>query len=198
MAVGTSDVARVDIKGLWNGVTAVQNVWYLRNDGTSVDEADAIDDFVEVLEAIYQLLNNVLNILWVIQQVRAINITDSSDIGTGFFVDVTPGTLTGAQVAPQTAAGLILDTQRLASKGRKFFGPLQPSNFGNSGLLTAGTVTALANVGDECIIPQVATNSTWRLGIMSTLVGVGFLPFVGYGVSPSAVTQRRRRVGVGI
>lgn len=196
MAVSPGDVIRCDVRGSFNAVTAVQNTWFLRNDGASVDEADTIDDVIELLEGLYTLIGAILNVLWVINNVRVINVTDESDVGIGTFVDTTPGTLS-ATAAPQNSFGLILDTTRLASKGRKFFGPAAANNFTQGGIVGATALAALADVGDEVIVAQVATNSTWRYGVMSTLDGVGFLPFVGYGISPTIVTQRRRRIGVG-
>lgn len=198
MAVGAGDVVRVDVRGIFGGVTAIQNTFHLRNDGAATDEADVVDDMVEILEAAYALVSLLLKTLLVINDIRVINVTDNSDVGTGLFVDTTPGTDSGGQTVPQNAAGLILDTQRLASKGRKFIGPLATSQYSNTGLLVAAAVLDLADLGDYMVVARVATNSTWRFGIQSTLVGVGFLPFVSYGVSPTVVTQRRRRIGVGI
>jgi hypothetical protein len=197
MAVGAGDIVRADVRGIFNGVTAVQNSFHLRNDGTSVDEADAVDDIVELLEALYTLLSAFLNTLWVIQNIRVINESDNSDVGIGTFVDTTPGN-DSQEAVPQNAYGLILDTQRLASKGRKFFGPASGLGWTTGGLLNVDSVADLADMGDYMIVAQVATNSTWRFGILSTLDGVGFLPFIGYGISPTIVTQRRRRIGVGI
>lgn len=197
MTVQNTDVLRADARFLFNSATAVQNVFHLRNDGAAIAEADALDDIVELLEALYVLIGGILKTLQVLQDVRVINITQDTDVGLGTFVDTTPGTVT-TEAVPQNAFGLILDTPRLASKGRKFFGPVTDLNYNEGGIIGAGALAAMGNVGDYMIVQQVATNNAWRFGVQSTLAGVGFLPFVGYGISPTVVTQRRRRIGVGI
>lgn len=198
MAVGAGDVVRADAKFFYGSITSVQNVFHLRNEGASVDEADAVDDMVQLLEALYALIGAILSTLLVLQEIRVINVTDGTDVGTGLFVDDTPGTVVNPAGAPQNCFGLVLDTARLASKGRKFFGPAHATNFGSTGIIGAGALLALADVGDYMIVAQAATNRTWRFGLQSTLAGVGFQPFLSYGISPTVVTQRRRRVGVGI
>lgn len=195
MAVGAGDVVRADVRGRWNAQSAVQNTFHLQNTGSNVDEADAVDDLVAVLEALYALIGGLLSTLYVIQDVRIINVSDDTDVGIGLFVDDTPGTGGGNSV-PQNAYGLSLDTARLNVRGRKFFGPVVENGFSQSGVLVGSAITALADVGDYMITPQAEVNSTWRFGVMASSDGA-FLPFLSYGISPTVVTQRRRRLGVG-
>jgi len=195
MAVGGGDVARVDVRGLYNNATTVQNTFHLQNTGTSVDEADAVDDLVEILEALYVLLATSLQVLLVIRDIRAINVTDDTDIGIGLFVDDTPGTGTG-DVVPQNAYGISFDTARLNVRGRKFFGPVIPGRIDPNGVIGSAAILELADVGDYMIASRSATNTTWRFGVIASSDGA-FLPFLNYGISPTVVTQRRRRVGVG-
>lgn len=195
MSVGAGDVVRADVRGTWNATSAVQNTFHLQNTATAVDEADAIDDLVSILEALYVLLSNYLNILYVIDDIRAINETQSTDVGVGLFVDPTPGTQSSSAVL-QNAWGLSLDTARLNVRGRKFFGPATPNGYAQSGVLVANAILAMADVGDYMIAPRPATNSTWRFGVIASSDGA-FLPFTNYGISPTVVTQRRRRLGVG-
>lgn len=195
MAVGGGDVVRVDVRGLFDDVTTVQNTFHLQNTGTSIDEADAVDDLVEILEALYVLLAASLHTLLVIRDIRAINVTDDTDVGIGVFVDDTPGTGTG-DVVPQNAYGLSLDTARLNVRGRKFFGPVIPGRIDQNGVLGAAAILELADIGDDMIASQAATNTTWRFGVIASSDSA-FLPFLNYGISPTVVTQRRRRVGVG-
>lgn len=196
MAVGTNKVARVTVEGLYQSAISIQNVYHLRNDGTSVDEADALEDFVEVLEALYDIIEDIISAVLVIQRIRAINLTDGTDIGIDAFVDSTPGAGAGNTAPPQVAYGLNLSTNRLGAFGRKFFGPVEEGAVANDGVLTAGTISDLGDAGDYLVTPQVATHSTWRAGIVSTVDEV-FLPFTSWSVSVTAVTQRRRRLGVG-
>ena len=196
MAVASGDIVRVDVRATFDGTQRIQNTFHLRNDGASTAEADVITDMVETLEALYTLLSAVLHVLMVVNDIRIVNVTQSSDVGTGLFVDTTPGTITG-NVAPQNAFSLNLTTARLNSLGRKFFGPITSTQFTQNGVINAAPLVALANVGSDMIALQVQTNSNWRYGIIASFDGV-FLPFDSFSVTPTVTTQRRRRIGVGI
>jgi len=197
MAVGSGDVCRASVQGLFGSVTRIDNVWHIRNDGGSVAEADALDDIVSVLEALYALIGAILQTAWVIQNIRVINVTDDTDVGDGQFVDNTPGTSGLATFPPQNAYGMAFSTARLRVRGRKFFGPALEGMAVDTGVLHATAISALADVGDFVTTLQVEANSNWRLGVIASSDGV-FLPFLSYSISPTIVTQRRRRVGVGI
>lgn len=197
MAVGVGDIVRADVVALFNSVVTIENTFQLRNVGIEVDELDALDDIVDILEALYQLMAGILSTLYVVQRVRAINLTDDSDVGIGAFADVTPGTSSGTTMAPQVAYGLNLVTAKLGNRGRKFFGPVLEGGADNNGVLGSTALTSLADVGSLMITTQVETNSSWELGIRGTEDGV-WRRFTGYGVTATCVTQRRRRLGVGI
>jgi len=195
MAVGAGDIVRVDVRGIWNATSAVQNTFHLQNAGSNIDEADAVDDLVAVLEALYALIGSILHTLLVIQDIRVINVSDDTDVGIGLFVDDTPGTAGGNSVL-QNAYGLSLDTARLNVRGRKFFGPVVQSQISQSGVIGSAAILGLADVGDYMTAPRAATNTTWRFGVIASSDST-FLPFLNYSISPTVVTQRRRRLGVG-
>lgn len=197
MSVTTNDVVRVTVHGNFNSLIAIQNVWYLRNDGGLLADEEALEDFVEILEALYTLLAAILSTLLVIERIRAINLTQDTDVGQDLFVDDTPGTDSGTSGAPQVCYGINFATERLGSFGRKFFGPALEANLGTTGVLDAEALGDLADVGDFATSVQVATHSTWSIGILST-VTLGFLPFTSYSITPTGTTQRRRRLNVGI
>jgi len=197
MTVGLSDIARVTVVGSNNGLAGVQNVYQLRNVGSDVSEADALDDIVDVLEALYALLTDVLSVLYVISEIRAINQTDNSDIGAGVFADTTPGVDAGNRHPPQMAYVMSFLTGNLSSRGRKYFGPAMTGDADTQGLLSAGTLLDLADVGDYMTAQQVATNTTWEFGVFSS-VGNVWRPFTGYSISLRLGVQRRRKIGVGI
>lgn len=197
MTVGSGDVVRVSVEGQYNNVIEVVNVFHLRKvGGGEIDEADVIDDMVEILETLYQLLQNILSVLWVVQRVRVTNQSDDTDVGSGLFVDSTPGAVSTAIGVPQVAAGLTLTTSRLRHRGRKFFGPIPEALADPSGILTAASILTLADVGDLMTTQQSAVNGVWEFGIIANDTGL-FLPFQSYSISTTAVTQRRRRLGVG-
>lgn len=197
MAVATNDIVRVTAKFLYNSSNVNQNVFHLQNIGSSVTEADAIDDLLEVLEAVYAILTDLIAVINVFQEIRAVNVTQEIDVGTGIPIDTTPFVDSGQGNPPQSAYGLGLTTDRLNVRGYKFFGPTQEAAVNNSGILAAATILDLAAAGDALTAVQVATNTSWVFGVVASLDGA-WLPFRSYGISPTAVTQRRRRSGVGI
>lgn len=197
MAVGVGDICRADVIALLDSTITFENSFQLRNVGSEVDENDALDDIVDILESLYQLLAAILTTLYVVQRVRVINLTDDSDVGVGSFTDSTPGTSASTIQAPQICYGLNLTTVKLGNRGRKFFGPVLEGQVDNLGVLGAGAVADLANVGAVMTTTQVETFSTWEFGIRGTVDSV-WRRFTGYGVSATATTQRRRRLGIGI
>lgn len=196
MAVVPSDVLRVTVEGIGASGQDLQNVFHLRNEGGTVSDAFAIDDMVEVLEALYTLLAAVLSTLLVIRDIRALNVTQSTDVGLGLFVDDTPGTNVTDVMPPQNSMGITLSTVRLGVRGRKFFGLVADDQANNEGVVSAAALLDMADVGDHMTALQVATNTSWAYGVNASFDGV-WLPFVGYVIPLTVVTQRRRRRGVG-
>jgi hypothetical protein len=197
MAIGVGDIVRADVVALYNNVITVENTFQLRNVGSEVDELDGLDDIVDILEAIYQLMSSILSTLYVVQRIRVINLTDDSDVGIGTFTDSTPGIVSSGINPPQCCYGLNLTTVNLGNRGRKFFGPTSEGTVDNDGVINSTAITALGNVGSLMATTQVKTNSSWECGIKGTVDGI-WRKFTGWGISTSATTQRRRRIGVGI
>lgn len=196
MLVNLNDIVRVTVHGLGLDGQAIQNSYTMRNVGGNVVAASALEDFVDILEDLYALLSAFLSIGLVIQKITAINLTQQLDVGTGVFVDSTPGTNSSTVFPPQCAMGLNLSTDRLRVRGRKFFGLVTEDAADNAGVLTAAAILDLADVGNWMTANRVGINSTWQFGVKATSDGV-FLPFTSYSVPVTVVTQRRRRRGVG-
>lgn len=197
MTVAQTDVVRATVDGIVDGQAVVQNVFHLQLNTAGLDEADALDDIVEILEILYQVLNPILTVLYVIRGVRVINATQNTSVGEGQFVDDVPGINVNPVAPPQVAYGLTLTTPILSVRGRKFFGPVSEGQVDNTGLLSGTALTACVNAVNYMAAQQVATNGTWSFGVIRSVLG-GFGAFNGGSVSARAVTQRRRRVGVGI
>jgi len=197
MAVVGGARVRATVTAVFDSASTMQNVFQLRNVGTDVSDAEAIDDVVEVLEALYQLLAAVLSTLYVVRDVRVVNDSSGSDVGLGLFTDTTPGTSVNATEVPQAACGVILTTTELGVTGRKYFGAIDSGNINSLGLIDATLLADLADVADYMTSVQVATNTTWEFGVNS-VAALTWLPFESYVIPLYAWTQRRRRVGVGI
>ncbi len=196
MTVAANDVLRCTVEG--EGITAqdIQNVFHIQNTDIAVDEADALDDIIEILEVLYKLLDVSLSVLYVVRGVRVVNVTQGTDVGFLTFVDTTPGTGVGGSLPPQVALGLTLTTAALKSVGRKFFGLADEAQIGTDGLLNATALADVGDVGDHMTTEQVATNTSWKYGLIQS-VGGAFLEFLSFIVTTTVITQRRRRAGVG-
>lgn len=197
MTVFQTNVARATVDMDYLGATAIQNVFHLQLTTASLTEAEALDDIVEILEALYILIAAIIRATQTVQRIRAVNVTSNSDIGEGNFVDDTPFTSATGSTAPQVAYGITLTTPNLSIRGRKFFGVVVEDMIGESGNLTTTALNALGDVIDFMSGPIAASNGTWVFGVVRSVDG-GFSIFNGGTVSLNAVTQRRRRVGVGI
>ena len=198
MAVSQDDIVRATVEGRFDGVTAIQNTFHMiKTDSGDISEALALTDVIAVLEALYVAIGAILSTLYTITGVRAVNTTKATDIGFGFFTDATPGVDAGATQSPQVCYGMSFPTGALNIRGRKSFGPILEGAADNKGLISAGALLDLADLGDLAVATFVETSGDWVLGVIRTSTGL-FLPFESYTISPTSTTQRRRRVGVGV
>ena len=196
MTVAVNDVLRVTVEGEGLSAQDIQNVFHIQNTNIPVDEADALDDLIEILEILYKLIGTSLSVLYVVRGIRVVNVTQGTDVGFATFVDDTPGTGVGGPLPPQNALGITLTTSALTSVGRKFFGLADEANVATDGTLNAPGLANMANVGNHMTAEQVATNTTWKYGLIRTFDAV-FLTFLSFIVTTTIITQRRRRAGVG-
>lgn len=197
MTVAADDVLRCTVEMNYESEGAVQNVYYLKNAGGSISDAAGIADVVEVLEALMNVLELLIAVLQVVEGIRIINATQGVDVGFGTLVDPTPFAGVGQVLPNQVAFGGTLHTARLGTVGRKFWGIPIVGLCSGSGIINAGSLTIMGNAMEDMTETYVATNSSWRYGLIATIDGV-FLPFESYSLTTTAITQRRRRSGVGI
>lgn len=199
MTVALSDVLRCTQEMNQPGIGAIQNVYHLRNDGVGVSDAQALSDVIEVLEALALLIAGMINLLLIVDGVRALNVTPvpPTDVGFGTFVDSTPFTGAGQVMPTQVALGVNLHTERLSVSGRKYWGVPVVGDYINGGGVSAGALALLATAASSMLLPIVATNSTWRHGVVATS-DKAFLSFNAFSLPTMAIIQRRRRATVGI
>lgn len=196
MTVELNDILKVTVEGLGLSGQDVQNSYHIENRANAIADADAIDDLVEVLEALYQLLTAVLSVGLIIRDIRALNVTQTLDLGLGLFVDDTPGANAQTVMPPQNAMGISLATARLGVRGRKSFGLLGDDQADDEGVVLAASILDMADVGDYMTDIVVATNSSWSFGVLAS-ADDAWLRFNSYTIPTTIVTQRRRRRGVG-
>lgn len=197
MTVQVGDIVHATTRGTNNALGAVQNSFQVRNVGSAVSETDFLTDLIDWLEAIYAAIGAVLSVLYTINDVRAINISQNSDVGIGTFADTTPGSDAGNRHPPQMSYVLTLKTANLSVRGRKFFGPAMTGDADTQGLLGGATLLALADAGDLLVVPFVGASTTLEPGVRGSNPVV-WRPFTTYAVSLRMGVQRRRKYGVGI
>lgn len=199
MTVLEGDALRCTQEMSYPGIGAIQNVFHLENVGVAVSDTQAIADVIEVLEALAVILTLVINALQIVDGVRILNVTPTTpvDVGFGTFSDSTPYTASGQIMPTQVSLGMNLHTARLSVSGRKFWGVPVVGSFLNGGAVIAAALTILTAAAVYMTAPVVATNTTWRFGVVAKSDST-FLSFNAFTLPAMAVIQRRRRATVGI
>jgi hypothetical protein len=196
-AVNSGDVLEVVVSAEQSSVATIEQRYHIKNIGSGISAEDAVDDVLEILDALYTFLAALLHVAYTINEVRVRNRTTDEDLGNYPPTTANPGTGSTNTDPPQVAYAITLDTLKWRTRGRKFFGPTINAIVNAVGAINSTGMTALGNVGDYMTDDQAATYSTWQFGVISTLDET-FYPFVAYTIATHACTQRRRRVGVGI
>jgi hypothetical protein len=197
MAVAQADVIRVDAIGTMNSVNEMVNSYeFLKVDAGSVSDLEALDDFIEIIEAIYSLIAEIMNVIAVVQKIRARNVVTKVLIGEADLN--TPVEGTGAnQALPWGACGLVTFPTLIPHVIlKKFFGILDSGQITSTGYLTGGCTTDLASVGAYLLLDNVQANGTWLYGFLSPKTGTFLAPGEAIVTNVPAY-QRRRRPGEG-
>lgn len=195
--VDIDDIIEVTLDGRY-GSNVVQNVYqYSLIGGGGLTAGDALDDILEVFEAMAVLLKALLAIGYTFNRIRALNKTQQSDLGYASFAATPAGTSGGDAYALQAAYGVTLNTAKFKTRGRKFIGPFTESKVGAAGLISGTELAALMTYIDFLVDPFVAANGNWQCGVVAYTDG-SFNPVTGGIVTIYPVTQRRRRPGVGV
>lgn len=197
MTVQNNDVLRVDIGQTLPATNNMLNVYHMRlQAGGPVAEADVLTDLAVILQALANLIKVIQSTQLVYDIIKIINKTQSNEVGVLTTLLGQTGSL-GADAEPaQIAYGITLSTTRLASVGRKFVPGTEESGNVNGGLLIAARIVSLGLIVTHLTAQQVNAGRTYEYGIDS-VPALAFLPFQTGSITPTMVTQRRRRIGVG-
>lgn len=198
MAVNAGDIIGATVLSRFNNVSDVQNVYTVRVlSAVTTEEADVLEDLIDLFEALYTILAPIISVLTTFNGIRAVNRSALTDIGVADFSALTVGSAGGDSMPPQCCTGVTLYVPTLGRFGRKFIGVPSETNAGAAGLLAAGTITVAASFAAELLENQVAASgNVYQFGIGQD-DGSDFLQFTSAAVTPTVVTQRRRRAGVG-
>jgi hypothetical protein len=196
--VSTNDVVKATVKmNLFNGQSAVQNVFQFRLNTSSVTDTGARADLVEKLETFYGELEVVLSEHLTFEEVDFFNLTTGQPMGATEFDVLATGANVG-DVLPGGVAGLIVFRTGISRVlGRKYIGGFTEGN-SSDGAVDSGALAALADAGGFMLgsFVGISTGGTWLPGVISTAG-----PFWAYQeaiIRNIWAYQRRRRPGAGI
>lgn len=197
MTVQNNDVLRVDLEQQCPTANPIMNVYTMRlAGGGPVAEADVLTDLTVIFTALITLIKAVQSTALIYDIIRIINKTQDSEVGiiADFVLDT--GDLASDLEPAQSAYGITLSTSRLASVGRKSIGGYESTGSLIGGIVVAARILDLADIGDHLTAQHVESGRTYEYGIDS-VPAAAFLPFLTTSITPTVVTQRRRRIGVG-
>lgn len=203
MSVAENSILRVVASFLWTDGNVNQNVFNCKVSGASppYDDQDVLDDAEDWLDNMY--LNLVAHMsdeidgnTCIVYKYDAIG-GDWDEVGSNAW-SYDPTNV--SDELPRGVAGLVnLFTTDADVQGKKYIPGLTEANI-ESGLLAAGTVTAILALGADWLIPFVgaASGATFTPGVWS-VAQTAFLVAVDH-ISTSTILayQRRRKRNVGI
>jgi len=197
MAVAPNDVVRIDVIGDFTGTEDLVNSYQFQHtSGTSISDADFLTDWVALLRALYDAIKALwnANVIW--RRIRAQNITTGALVGEQSFSSDVVGSGAGTFMAIQNSGLISFKTSIPRVVTRKYF-PLHNTQYDATSKVVAGAVTLLNTFGSALLVTQTGVSGhTYRYGFKSPKTGNFELP-LSRVVSPTVVTQRRRRPGVG-
>jgi len=197
MATVQDDVVEVVARMEFDGVEDVVNVYQFRLDSvSSVDEADVVDDMLDIMEALYTILKAMLPVIQVFRDIRVRNVTQGLLYGVHAWPTLTVGTGTGGPLPPGVGGLVSFPTNVSRVTMRKYWGGTTQDYLDGSGLLIAAGVTILTNAAAELIALHVEANGDWVYGYTSPKT-LSFKEPVGALVTDIIAYQRRRKQGRG-
>lgn len=198
MSVNPGEVVRVDWVGDFDGTDQIVNTFQFRLDsGTALTEAEALVDFIEILEGLHALITALLSTLHVIRRIRAQNVSTGQLVGEMNFTPALVGTAAGEVSATQVAGIMNFPTLTPRVIGRKYIGPIAEDAIDADGRFTTTGQARLNNAAAFLVGAHIQTNGTWTFGFLSPKTAA-FEEFNTFNSSPVPGTQRRRRLGRGV
>ena len=197
MTVAPNEIIEVTIEGDVSGVSDVVNVYQFQHtSASSISDADFLTDLAALLRALYDALKGLQSAVLTWRRIRARSITNPGTlIGELEFGTPVVGT-SSSSMTPTNAALVSFPTNISRVVPRKYI-PLASEWFDADGDLLAGAISALTTFKGTLLDTLTGTSGhTYVMGYKSAKTGTWILPISG-AVTPTVVTQRRRRKGVG-
>lgn len=163
MAVNDLDIIRVATKLVDILGFQVVNVWHFKCDLITPPSTDALvmADLAARMELIYtEILTDLHNSLTFLD-INFFNVTQDAPMGTLFWPTLTTGGAGGDPMPSQAAAMVRAETGKSRNWARKFFGTFGEGTNTSLGLIVAGAVTHLVNLGAVWITPYAGVVGTY-------------------------------------
>lgn len=197
MAVLQNQVLEASARMEFDGVEDQVNVYqYQLITPTPVDEADAVDDILTILEDFYTIWLAAQSILIAFRDIRIRNVSTDTILGTFGWPSLTAGTAADDALPPGNAGLINLNTDIARVSPRKYMGGLTVGSMESDSKLVAATVTKLAAMGAFLLADQIETYGTWVYGYLSPKTSAFEVP-VGANITDITAYQRRRKQGRG-
>lgn len=198
MPVQEGDILRVTAKMNFETFGAIQNVFYVKHDGTQ-----DVSEF-EFMEAAALWLDNAWTppiLLFVDElkftEVAGYNLTQDDPLLPEPWPVLVEGGTAGESVALQVALLVSFQTTVKNSQGRKYLGGIDKLQYEGGGVWTANVEPLINDWADIIIAGFTVGIEDFSVGHRQT-VSLAWVPWARYSMDPIARTQRRRVRGVGI
>lgn len=197
MAVEQNDVLEASARMEFNGVEDIVNVYQFQLTTTGpITDSQGVDDILLILEAIYLVLVAQQSVLTLYRDIRVVNKTQSTILGTFLWPSLTAGTAAVAAQAPGVCGLVSLATAVPRVNLRKYYGDMVTATMENDGTFASFVTTALTNISAMLLTQRVQVNGTWRYGYLSPKSLAWELPLSAI-VTDIPAYQRRRKQGRG-
>lgn len=195
--VNVGDVVQITARLRYGGVDAIENIFYVRHEGTAaVDAATFITQAGLYMESCYTTLQLDLSDDVQYEDITYYNVTQDYPMGQEEWPSLTAGTATVDATATQVAFQVNFTTQIKRTQGRKYIGVLTEASVNAGGIVAPTTVTALKNFALAVLSNFSVGAESFEVGHVKASTGA-WIPWIGYSVPLLVATQRRRKQGVG-
>lgn len=198
MTVQDGDVIRATV--IHDNATSGEQVnvyQYQLSTGSPVDNSIVLDDILDILEGVYNIVSNMINIANILREVNVFNLTQRIILGSGSLGTYSGGTGAGDQVPQGVAALAHFKTTVPRVVLSKYLPSMSIGTLGTDGTLTGSALTTLTAYASAMLSPDVFNGRTYEYGYLSPLPLVGWIEPVSAVARDIVAYQRRRKPGRG-
>lgn len=197
MVVENGDMIRADLVGdVLDLDEVVQSYNFKLLTGGPIEDGLAMDDLVELFEALWVILGGLHSVSVVFRRLRGQYTQKGRLLPERTFDPLLAGDITGNLAPPQTTAPLTFKTTTPKVMLRKMYGPMGINNLTSAALLVEGTLTSMGLAAAFLLATYAATNGAWQYGYDRGVPFGWVEPDTGQFTAVPG-TRRSRRAGEG-